>query len=541
MIDNDLLAAYVDELEALRTHGRDFALAYPDIAARLDIGSRRSRDPHVERVVESAAFLAARIRLMIESKATELPLAMLSVMAPALVEPVPSMALMQLQGGREEQLVPRGTRFDCALGGGALACFSTTMATSTAPLGLRLRRLDRTGAAADGIGVRLVGQPPPRLLLCLGNNERTAAVLMDAFAESLVAIEVAPPDGEGTPRVPVAALRVHGFTNEESALPARPAMHPAHRVVTEFLSFPEKFRFVSLPGDALAPGAEIRFRFNRPIALPESLPADLITVNRVPVINLWRSGATPIDVEGRRLEYPVRVDALRYRTVECHSVEAVDLYSSGAARPQRLDPVVALGEVRGTKVRWGVRRNQSRTGGEVLLYFRGLDYSSLGRMRLLATASVLASNRDIAQHLRIGARLTAVEGLGNWHGVLACAPSIFRPALAGAAAMETMIGYLQSSMVGLMAEARRGMLHEYLKRFPGAERAGWINGVGRAALHPVTALRRGQPQPGVAVAISYEAHSHPTTSRAMVKRILAQLFESQRGINRIEEVAISGD
>ena len=541
MIDNELLQAYMAELEALRVHGRDFAADYPDIASRLDIGSRRSRDPHVERVVESAAFLAARLRLMIDSRATELPLAMLLVAAPSLVEPVPAMAVMALSGGTDIRRIPRGTRFDAMLAGNTPVCFSTTMDILVAPYALHSRRLAPDANTADGIAVRVVGRAPRSILMCVGSNERSAAVLMDAFDESLASIHVVPPNGLDPIRIPVRALRVHGFSDDEAALPVRPATHQAHRVVTEFMVFPGKFRFLSLTDIPIAPGSEIHFRFNAPLALPTATPAEgLITANRVPTINLWQSAGSPIDVNGRQLEYPVKVDALRYRTVECHSVESVDLYVSGQPRPQRLDPVVALGEIRGTDVRWGVRRNVTKTGGEVLLYFDGLDYTTLGRQRMLATPSVRASNRDFTQYVRTGASVVPVEGLGNWRGAMTSVPTPFHEGLSGTDAMETMIGYLHSNAVGLSAEAGHGALTGYLKRFPGGRQAAWIDGIGRAAHRAVTALRQGQPQPGTAIAINFDSGSYPTTSRAMVKRVLGQLFESQRGLNRVEEVVING-
>ena len=540
MIDNDLLEAYLAELEALRVHGRDFATSYPDIASRLDIGPRKSRDPHVERVVESAAFLAARLRLMIESSATELPLAMLSIVAPSLVEPVPSMGIMEMRGGMELRRIPRGTRLDAKLAGNVLVCFSTTMDTVVAPFTLHTRRLEPDGDTVDGIGVRVAGSPPAQLLMCVGSNKRSASVLMDAFDESLASIHLIPPDGEPI-RLPNGSLRVHGFSENEAALPVRPATHQAHRVVMEFMVFPDKFHFVSLSGAPIASGTEIQFRFNARLALPAATPeADLISANRVPVVNLWQSGGSPIDVNGRQLEYPVRVDALRYRTVECHSVETVDLYVSGQPRPQRLDPAVALGEIRGTEVRWGVRRNMSKTGGEVLLYFEGLDYTTLGRLRMLATPTVLATNRDIAQYVRAGANLAPVEGLGSWQGYMVAVPTPFHTALSGARAMETMIGYLHSNAIGLSAEAGRGTLGEYLQRFPGSNQATWIEGLGKAVSRPVTALRGGRPQSGTAIAIDFDSPSHPTTSRALVRRVVGQLFESQRGLNRVEEVVING-
>ena len=538
MIDTQLLNAYVAELEAIRSHGRDLAKMYPDIAGRLDIGPHRSRDPHVERVVESAAFLAARLRLMIDSSATEIPLLALSMFAPVLSEPIPSMALLRLHGGTESQYIPRGSRFDFQVGGQALVCFSTTMSLTITPLALRLQRLEPTRAYPDGIGIRLVGTPPKTLMLCLGNDELSAAALMDGFDELLSVIEVVPPNGGSPINIPRSYLRIHGFARNEAALPVRPAMHQAHRVVTEFMVFPEKFRFVSLTGLPLQSNSEIRFRFSRPLQLSPLLSPDLITVNRVPSVNLWQSAATPIDIDGHQIEYPVRVDALRYRTAECHSVERVDLHDPSVEKPIRLDPVVALGEVQGTDVRWGVRRTTSRMGGEVLMYFQGLDYRILGRRHLLAAPNVLASNRDLAQRTPAGGQLQPVESFGDWRCALATAPTIYRSAVSGVQVMETLIGYLQSSMGGLVAESQRGLLRDYLKRFPGGDEVGWIDGIGAVSLHPVASLKGGQAQPGLAIAIAFDSDRYRTTSQAMVKRVIGELFESQRGINRVEEVIV---
>ena len=539
MIDTELVSAYITELDALRSHGREFAAAYPDIASRLDIGARHSRDPHVERVVESAAFLAARLRLMIEHSATELPMAMLSMIAPALVEPVPSMAIIQLQSGTEAQTVDRGTRFDYEISGRAMACLSTTMAITATPMTLRLRRLGPMGADLDGISIRLVGQPPRRLVLCMGNDELSAATLLDACAESLTTIEVVSKKGRPPVRIPPTRLRIHGFGPDEAVLPIRPASHHAHRLVAEFIAFPAKFRFVSLEGHPLESDSEIRLRFSRRLQLPPQLAPDLITVNRVPAINLWRAAATPFDVDGRRLEYPVRADALRYRTVECHSVEDVDLHGLDGSEPMRLDPVVGLGDVRGTSIRWDTRRRTSQlSGGEVVLYFQGLDYSTLGRQRLLAAPAILASNRDITQHIPVGAALLPVEGMGNWRGSLANAPTPYWPPLSNALAMETLVGYLQSSIGGLAAESRRGLLRDYLQRFPGAGKAGWIQGIRAARLRTIAVMRQGQPQSGLAVLIPFDGQAYPMTSRTVLKRVIGQLFESQRGLNRVQEVVI---
>ena len=539
MLDNQLIEAYVRELEALRAQGRIFAQMYPNVAARLDIGSSRSRDPGVERVVESTAFLAARMRLMIENNATELPQAILSILAPALLEPIPSMALLDLQDGSEAQNIPRGTRFDYHAGGRSLVCFSTTMEVTASPLALKLRRLAPSRGAMDGIGVRLVGHPAAgRLLLCLGNDELSAATLMDAFAERLVRVELAAA-GDGAPvQVPRTSVRIHGFTPEEAALPVRPAAHNAHRLVTEFIAFPAKFRFISLSGIRPAPGAELRFWFSQPLALPAALAPDLISVNRVPAVNLWPAAATPFNVDGRNLEYPVRIDALRYRTVECHSVEKVDFHTSQSNESIRLDPVVAFGSVRGTSIRWGVRRTTSRMGAEVLLYFQGLDYATLGRQRFLAAPTALASNRDVAYRIPVGSRLEPIESLGGWRSSLAIAPTPYRPAMTGPRTMESLIGYLNSSMSSLISRGRRNVLRDFLRQFPGGREASWVDGIGPPSLRQVAALHGGHPHAGLAMMLPFDSDRYRTTSWAMIKRVIGELLDSQRGLNQVEEVIV---
>ena len=537
MIDSELVDAYVAELQALRDYGRELAEAYPATASRLDIGPRPSRDPSVERMVQSAALLTARLRLMVESQATEVPLAVLGLLAPAITEPVPSMAMLELVDGGEPQVIRRGTRFDFQMGGQSLACFTTTMDIIAGNAALEVERLGRTGGFVDGLALRIHGATGGQPLFCLGPDELGAVALLDALDSSLAAIEVVSPSGE-TRRLPPSALRCHGFGEDEAALPARPAGHRAHRVLIEYMVFPGKFRLISIASAPTPPGTEIRLLFSAALPFTAASVRNLISTNRVPVVNLWPSSSTPFEVSGRELEHPVRVDALRYRTVECHSVQSVSMYD-GAGELQVLDPVAGLGDVRDTPVRWGVRRTTSADIAEVLVYFEGLDYSRLGQESLFALPSVLASNRDIAERVPVGARLMPVESVGDWSARLVTAPTRYRPALAGAAAAHRLIGYLQSS-IGALSEGRRHryILRDYLKHFPGAAEANWINGIGPIALRQIATVRGGEPQPGLALVVSYNKAEHRTNSVALIKRILALLADSQRGLNKVEEVVV---
>ena len=58
----DLLRYYKDELTYLRRMGGEFARTYPRVAERLELGRDECADPQVELLIESFAFLSARLQ-----------------------------------------------------------------------------------------------------------------------------------------------------------------------------------------------------------------------------------------------------------------------------------------------------------------------------------------------------------------------------------------------------------------------------------------------------------------------------------------------
>ena len=60
-MSDHLLPYYRREQEALRKLAAEFAEANPKIAGRLRLSAGAVDDPHVERLLEGTAFLAARV------------------------------------------------------------------------------------------------------------------------------------------------------------------------------------------------------------------------------------------------------------------------------------------------------------------------------------------------------------------------------------------------------------------------------------------------------------------------------------------------
>ena len=96
-MSDELLPYYDRELNALRRLAGEFAIAHPKIAGRLRLAPDVVDDPHVARLLEGVAFLAARVHHRLDDEFPELTDALLGVLYPHYLAPVPSAAIMQFQ------------------------------------------------------------------------------------------------------------------------------------------------------------------------------------------------------------------------------------------------------------------------------------------------------------------------------------------------------------------------------------------------------------------------------------------------------------
>jgi len=86
---DDLLTYYERELSFMRQMGAEFAAKYPKIASRLVLEADKSEDPHVERLIQSFAYLAARIHHKIDDEFPEITDALWECCTPTTWPPSP--------------------------------------------------------------------------------------------------------------------------------------------------------------------------------------------------------------------------------------------------------------------------------------------------------------------------------------------------------------------------------------------------------------------------------------------------------------------
>src|SRR5918994_7577472 len=94
-MSQDLYGYYERELIFIRQLAQDFAKQYPGAAGRLLLEPNRSVDPHVERLIEAFALLTGRVHHKIDDEFPELTDALLSILYPHYLTPIPSMAVVQ--------------------------------------------------------------------------------------------------------------------------------------------------------------------------------------------------------------------------------------------------------------------------------------------------------------------------------------------------------------------------------------------------------------------------------------------------------------
>ena len=358
---DDLLGYYERELAYLRHMGAEFAEKYPKIASRLLLEPSRCEDPHVERIIESFAFLAARIHLKLDDEFPEITEALLSILYPHYLRPIPSASIAEFQLDPEQGKLSTGLKirkesmlYSRPVNGLPCkfkTCYDVTLwpmrvaeaqwvtpdhlkpavkaLDAVAALRVRLDCLPDAGFDKLGInslrfylnGESNVSYSLYELLL----NNCTQVILRDLSPNSKISPVTLPAD----------SVRAVGFKNDEALLPYPHRSFYAYRLLQEYFFFPEKYLFLDVHGlDQLSRAGfkekvELLFlisRFegdDRQQMLELGVSPKVLRLGCSPIINLFPMAAEPILLDQKSYEYPVIPDIRRRRAFEIFSVDDV--------------------------------------------------------------------------------------------------------------------------------------------------------------------------------------------------------------------------
>ncbi len=372
---DDLLLYYERELTFLRQMAGEFAEKYPKIASRLMLEPDKCDDPHTERIIEAFAFLAARVHLKIDDEFPEITEALLSVLYPHYVRPIPSMSIVEFvldpeRGKLTTGLkINRGTMLQSRMVAGEPCKFRSCYDVTLWPVAIGEAsyqppdRLNPPIKSMEAVGsLRLLLQCNPDIQLdklqmdslrfYLHGESKLAHTLYELLLNNCVQILIRDPKNTRRRGVSLSpsSLRGLGFVDEESLLPYPRRSFLAYRLLQEYFVFPEKFLFLELSDLAhvwaggFKDQAEIVFLL-RPFEIEDrrqelelGVTPKTFRLGCTPIINLFPQTCEPILLDQRKYEYAVIPDIRRKSTTEIFSVDEIVSIDSQTRETMQFEP-----------------------------------------------------------------------------------------------------------------------------------------------------------------------------------------------------------
>jgi type VI secretion system protein ImpG len=357
---DELLFYYERELTWLRQMGAQFAEKYPKVASRLLIEPGKCEDPHVERLLEAFAFLAARVHLKVDDDFPEITQSLLGIVYPHFVRPIPSMSIVEFQVDVEQGGLTTGLKIEkesmlySKPVGGVPCKFRTSYETTLWPLAVtatgwtspdRLQPALRATDAAHALRLELrSGSDAPLPKLGIDNlrfhlfgEGSMVHVLYELLCSKVTAVVVRDPANPKLPAVtlPPSCIRPVGFAADEGMLPYPRRSFTGYRLLQEYFAMPEKFLFVDISGLSGVWGGfkntvEIVFLISnagsedRRQRLEIGISPKTFRLGCTPIINLFPQTAEPLLMDQHKYEYPVIPDIRRPAAMEVFSVDSVN-------------------------------------------------------------------------------------------------------------------------------------------------------------------------------------------------------------------------
>ncbi len=457
---DELLPYYNRELIYVRKLAAEFAEAHPKIAGRLRLSADAIEDPHVSRLIEAFAYLNARIQFKLDDDFPELTDALLGVLYPHYLAPIPSMAIVQFAGQPDLAVpytVPAGVELETEPVGGEICRFRTCYPVTLWPIVLEAATLTgrplvapanpRAAGAVASLRLTLrcrqdnltfTDLEPDTLRFFLRGQPQEVFPLYELIMNNTVSVALADSAVDPNPVIlDPDCIRPVGFGTEDGMFPYPARSFVGYRLLTEYFTFPEKFLFFDLTrldrktmveaGNKL----DIFLYLNRTsVDLERGVSADSFALGCTPIVNLFRQRAEPIQLSQTVTEYRVVPDARRPQATEVYSVDGVTATSpSGDEQP--FLPFYAIkhtADQRRQRTFWyGARRPVSALDPATELYLTMVDLDFNPSVPADWTVSVETTciNRDLPGRLPYGGGhpyLRLAEGGGPIAGVHCITP-----------------------------------------------------------------------------------------------------------------------
>lgn len=503
-VDDSLVRYYQEELDYLRQSGLEFSRQYPKIARRLEISDKESPDPHVERLLESFAFLTARLSRAIDDQFPQAAHALLGVLYPHLVNPVPAMAIGKLQPDANQippdkgYILPKGTNFLANSAEGVHCSFQTVYNINLWALAIDSVELVQKDA------FKFTNSPQNHWFLKITLTSNSAPFSAMAVDDLLLHISCdwakANSIYENTlseytdqlyltshreyPCVGGGCLEAVGYKRDELALPAPDYSLHHYALFQEYFHFGEKFLFLKLASmkEAIAklqPGKQLHVLIpikNEAILKKIKIDASCFSLNCVPLVNLFDRSSDPIRLNHRHLKYRLIPDIRRERTTEVYSIKSVEGVEEQTHKVITYDPYYSLETYKSSKNGFWISQRVPATlrgnpGTDMYLSFVDQKFDPIKARDTLVTAKITCTNRHLAEHLPPNSLLHPEDKAPVLKMTLLNKPTGQNYTLQDGQSMWLLISKLSSNYLGVLNPEQgikgiKDLLYLFANRYP---------------------------------------------------------------------------
>ncbi len=425
------LEKYNDELYALRKRASRFAAAFPKIAGRLRMTGDVADDPHVERLIQSFAYSAARVRQKLDDEFPELSDSLLETLYPHYLAPLPSMSVAHFEPSPALATVQTLERHSEILAepiAGESCRFRTTQDVEVVPLEISGATLSgqpidapfssASAGAASCLRLSLRSTSPrpstfpdmglKTLQIFISSAWQQATALYELLANHCVGMALAQhSEDRNAVFLPASNLKPSGFSRDQAMLPYPANSFDGYRLLTEFFALPQKFLFLDIEGLDRWAGGDCELYIYLKAAdtrLERMVSAKDFVLNASPVINLFQQSCEPLSLDGTRTEYRLLPDARRQRTREIYAVENVQL-TTRDGQMEKTSPFFGRTQRNnGSNVFWQTYRRFDEDDGssDTDIAFVDEKRGPLGPLDIVASVDTLCINRELPSQLPFG-------------------------------------------------------------------------------------------------------------------------------------------
>lgn len=477
--DKPFLKYYLQELSSLEDGCVEFAASFPQVAGSLGLGSEGAADPHIRQLIESVAFIAARLKRQIDSVPGELAHGLLHAAAPHLVTSVPSMSVVKFSP-LSDQLDAKGVtlpdtlRLRATSSGGACTFMACTKDLTLWPLSLEsvVERGPAMGSNSPSSGSLPAGceefslkishpkkiprRSPGELTLFISGALNRALAAIDALALGLVEVRMVALDNSWTVPIALNQVQILGFDPSHRLIPAEHNTLHSGALALELLSFPRRFCFVKVSGlhcPSPTSGFVLRFVVKRPWLSALEAAKDHFHLNCVPIINLYTRPAVAVPLLDVWREYVLPRGETANGSWDVFAVNRVQLVEREKRSdiPEFHNGVNINPPFDDKRIFWqGVRRERMSSGlghASMVLRFIGLEQLLVTRGDDLGVAMVdlTCTNCDAPESLCANQELEVLGWDGGYCAKLEFVPTAYvAPLLPTSSETSGILRILQS-------------------------------------------------------------------------------------------------